>query len=359
MKQKTPSAFVVGLAFFSMLFGSGNLIFPLMLGAKYENYFLLSSLAFIITAVFLPLLGVMAMVSAGGRYEKLLSELMPIRYARWFFLIVLVFWIPLGSGPRCVVLAQASINTYSPFFIPTWLFSLFFLSITYFAVQRKSSLIDILGKYLTPIMIISIFFIVLASLFSGTIDKSDLNGAEVFINSLVSGYFTQDLIAAIFFSSTLVGIINISSDNINDALKKTACGGVIAAFLLITVYTALMAASAVHKEHLANFSGDKLVSKVAQLALGTTFGSISSVAVSLACFTTAIALVTVFSQFLSHYIIPKSSTKTTVIITVVIIWFMSLIEFNGIMKLVEPAMKLIYPIIFVLVLRFLWVSKRV
>ena len=56
-EEKSPSVMVVGLALFSMFFGSGNLIFPLMLGAKYQNYFYLCALGFTLTAVLLPTLG--------------------------------------------------------------------------------------------------------------------------------------------------------------------------------------------------------------------------------------------------------------------------------------------------------------
>src|SRR5205085_2337390 len=106
--------------------------------------------------------------------------------------------------------------------------------------------------------------------------------------SLVDGYYTQDLIAAVFFSSSLVAMIHKSTGNMKTAMALTWRGGIIAVVLLAVLYAALMASSAIHGEYLVGLSGEHLVSTLARIALGPTFGAISSVAVSLACFTTEI-----------------------------------------------------------------------
>lgn len=356
--NKSPNTIIVGLAFFSMFFGSGNLIFPLMLGAQYESHFLISAAGFIITAVLLPTLGIIVMLLAKGRYERLFDGLLPSRYSRWFFLAVLAFWIPFGSGPRCVVLAHASISTYLPFTIPMWFFALIFLAIVYACVAGRSKVIDILGKFLTPVLLISIFAIVFTSFQHGDINVSSLDEKTVFLKSLIDGYYTQDLIAAVFFSSALLGMLNLNVDDKKTALKKTWRGGLIAVFLLAVLYMSLMAASAVHAEYLQNISGEQLVSRLAHIALGGAFGSISSVAVSLACLTTEIALVLVFADFLNQQAKHKKIEKFTLIFTLAIIWSMSQFDFSGIMAIIAPAMMVIYPILFILVLRLLWRSRN-
>src|SRR5580658_8076932 len=135
-----------------MFFGAGNLIFPLVLGARYESYFLICACGFIITAAFLPTFGILAMVKAGGHYQKLFSGLVSNKLARLFFLITLLFWIPLGSGPRCVILAYSSIHTYVSHMPPMWMFSLLFLVTVYACITSRQKVIDILGKILTPIL---------------------------------------------------------------------------------------------------------------------------------------------------------------------------------------------------------------
>ncbi|MCA9508645.1 MAG: branched-chain amino acid transport system II carrier protein, partial [Myxococcales bacterium] len=252
--KKPPSSFVVGLALFSMFFGSGNLIFPLMLGAQYQGYFYICAIGFVITAVALPTLGIMAMIPAQGHYDQLFDKLLEPKYSRWFFLLILLFWIPLGSGPRCVILAHASISTYVIGTPVMWLFSAIFLALVYFFVNNRKRLIELLGKILTPALLLSILCIVISSLVAkGDLDASDIPALEVFTKSLMDGYYTQDLIAAVFFSASLVSMLN---QNMNEklALKKTWRGGLVAVALLALFYGALMAASAIHAEYLSGLS---------------------------------------------------------------------------------------------------------
>ncbi|HXW60461.1 MAG TPA: branched-chain amino acid transport system II carrier protein [Myxococcota bacterium] len=358
-QHKYPSPLVVGLALFSMFFGSGNLIFPLMLGAKYEGYFYICALGFTITAVLLPTLGIMAMLPAQGHYEKLFEQLLPKRISRWFFFIALVAWIPLGSGPRCVLLAYASIKTYIPTLPHIWIFSLFFLAIVYFSLINRHRVIDFLGKILTPILLITIFAMIISSLITGgSLEIPEESPGKIFLNSLVDGYYTQDLIAAIFFSSALVTMIYKNTGSMRTALQKTWQGGLIAVALLALLYGALMASSAIHGEELAGLSGEQLVSKLAHITLGSTFGGISSVAVSLACLTTEIALVLVFADFLTEHLPHKHSRQACLLITLALIFLMSLLPFEGIMAVVAPAMQAIYPILFLLVLRTLWRARK-
>lgn len=356
--NKAPHTLVVGLAFFSMFFGSGNLIFPLMLGAHYEQHFLWCAAGFIITAVLLPTLGILAIIPVQGQYERLFTGLLPEKMARWFFFAILIFWIPLGSGPRCVVLAHASVSDFLPIKIPVWFFSIIFLAIVYVSVISRNKIIDILGKYLTPALVVSIFCIVFSSLNGGEITQTPMDQSLIFFESLRSGYYTQDLIAAVFFGSALIGMLNISSENQSQVLKKTWYAGLIAALMLAILYTALMAASAVHAKDLQHLSGEKLVSELAYLALGTTFGGLSSIAVSLACLTTEIALVLVFADFLQKNVFTKKSNHYSVLLTVVIIFVMSQLEYDSIMSIISLAMQIIYPILFLLVIRILYIFRR-
>jgi len=358
MAEKSPNSLVVGLAFFSMFFGSGNLIFPLMLGAQYQSLFLICAAGFVITAVLLPTLGILAMMPAHGRYEKLFSDFLPNDLSRWLILAILLFWIPLGSGPRCVVLAHASIQTYFPYTIPVWLFALLFLAVVYFCVVSRNQVINILGKFLTPLLLISIAAIVVTSCIHGEIETSDKEPFKVFFESVIDGYYTQDLIAAVFFSSALVSMLKACGSNQAECMKKTWQGGLIAVVLLTILYAALMASSAIHAQSLHNLSGEKLVSTLAHIALGKTFGSISSIAVSLACLTTEIALVIVFADFLNHHFFRRHNTKHAILVTLTIIWFMAQLQFGGIMAVVAPAMKIIYPLLFLLVIRYLWRQRN-
>jgi LIVCS family branched-chain amino acid:cation transporter len=64
----------------------------------------------------------------------------------------------------------------------------------------------------------------------------------------------------------------------------------------------------------------------------------------MACLTTAIALAAVFSDFLHRVIFKnKVSYSTCLIITLVLNYFISILEFTGIMKFLAPILEVCYP----------------
>ena len=83
---------------FSMFFGAGNLIFPPQLGAQagVDTWFAMAGLA--VSAVFLPLLGVIAVVRAGSLTE-LASRVHPA-FATVFTVLIYLSIGPLPGHPQ-------------------------------------------------------------------------------------------------------------------------------------------------------------------------------------------------------------------------------------------------------------------
>ena len=65
-KLSTKQFWMVGLMLFSLFFGAGNLIFPPMVGKMSGTSMYSSMLFFSITAVVLPVLGVIAVAKSKG-----------------------------------------------------------------------------------------------------------------------------------------------------------------------------------------------------------------------------------------------------------------------------------------------------
>ena len=59
----TRQRIIVGITFFSMFFGAGNLIFPPYLGALAGNRTLVGMVGFVVSAVGLPILGVIVVLA--------------------------------------------------------------------------------------------------------------------------------------------------------------------------------------------------------------------------------------------------------------------------------------------------------
>ncbi|MEK6733628.1 MAG: branched-chain amino acid transport system II carrier protein, partial [Pseudomonadota bacterium] len=78
--------------------------------------------------------------------------------------------------------------------------------------------------------------------------------------------------------------------------------------------------------------------------LGHNFAIIFAALVFLACVTTAIAAITVWSDFIILYF-PKFNYKAVLIVSLTISYFVSLSGFSSLMKLLGPVLNVTYPIL--------------
>lgn len=352
MSNKQPGYFIVGLALFSMFFGSGNLIYPLMLGRDAGESFMISALGFVLSAVLLPCFGIIAISFAEGNYEKIFGSMFKEKISLALIFIILLSFIPFGAGPRCVVLAHASLKTFMPM-LPLWLFGLLFLGIVGYLVNDRSHLLDVLGRVLTPLLLLCVSIMVVSAFIHGEVDPPTAAPMDLFVNSLFEGYNTQDLMSSLFFSSSLIMLMKSSIPKKQEMIFTMLKGAVVGIVLLTTLYVLLIAASSLHSDVLIGHSGIDLVSILARHTLGPQFGLVAGVAVALACLTTAVALIMAFSEFLSNHFMMKRYAYLALPLSLLSVYLTSLLEFEGIMAIISPLMKIIYPIILIVVARYL------
>ena len=84
MKKLMSSVLITtSLAIFSMLFGAGNLMFPINVGLTAGDQNLLAIFSFMITAILLPLLGIATIILFNGDYEAFFNRLGTIPAPLW------------------------------------------------------------------------------------------------------------------------------------------------------------------------------------------------------------------------------------------------------------------------------------
>lgn len=353
MRPSKPSYIVVGLALFCMFFGSGNLIYPLMLGRDAGSDFLISAFGFVLSAVFIPCLGVIAIAFAEGNYQKIFAAMFRPQISLILIFIVLLSFVPFGAGPRCVVLAHASLKSFVP--MPDlWIFSALFLALVWYLIHDRRHLIDNLGKILTPLLLVSTFIMVISAFIHGEVDPPTASPLTLFTSSLLEGYNTQDLFSSLFFSSSLIYLMKSSFDKKSEMITTMLKGSAVGILLLTVLYIFLIASSSLHSDILIGHSGVDLVSILARHTLGPNWGLVAGFAVGLACLTTAVALIMAFSEFLCAQILVKKYHKLAVPISLSCVYLTSLLKFEGIMAVISPLMKIIYPLILLIVLRYLF-----
>src|ERR1700722_17804496 len=102
--KKHYGIIIAGLALFSMFFGAGDLIWPLILGgdAGDKNFYAMCGL--LITGVTLPLLGLIAMMLFRGDYRAFFGQTGKI--PGWILIFVIQAILgPFGSLPRLITLS--------------------------------------------------------------------------------------------------------------------------------------------------------------------------------------------------------------------------------------------------------------
>ena len=204
MNKKTKDYIVIGFAIFSLFFGSGNLIFPPKLGETVGNQFYLGIIGFCLTGVIFPVLGLIACIKTHGNFEELFEKV-GIKFSKAFSILLVLLIGPIVAIPRTAA------TTFSLAVEPNFHhlniieFLIVFLLIDFFLVIRPSKIIEIVGTYLTPILLLILFTLIIKGIIAPISSYSTLVPVNSFPRALTDGYETMDTIASIIFAGLIMG----------------------------------------------------------------------------------------------------------------------------------------------------------
>lgn len=338
-----------GLAMFSMFFGSGNLVFPLMVGQTSGGHFGLASLGIILTGVLVPFLGILAMLLFDGSAKDFFGRLgKPATF--WFPLIALSLMGPFGVLARCITVAHGAYCLLFPT-TPLWLFSLASCTLIFLLTVRKNRIVPLLGTFLTPVLLLSLAAIAVFGLLYADIPTAVPEMRwNSFKNGIFQGYQTMDLLAAFFFSAFVIKHLKKSQEETPErSLPIFLKASFIGAGLLSVIYVLLVLLGSMYSPQLSDIPPQEMLGFVAKAALGPWAAPIVALAVILACLTTGIVLTSLFADFLRKEV-SKEKIKNPIAIgiTLLIAFSTSTLEFSGIAKFLGPIMEAIYPALIVL-----------
>ncbi len=343
--KKIISVFLVGIALFSMFFGGGNLTFPLWSGIQSESL-LSTTLGFLISGVIIPFYGIMIGLYFKGDYKKCLGVFgKPIAHLLIFSL--LFFWIPLGSGPRCNQLAYGAFNQMG-ISAPFWLYSGIYSIAVFFLTYKKNRILDILGNFITPILLVSlIFFVYLGYVNAGNnIQHASFDWSE-FGKSFSSGYNTMDFIATIFFTSTIISLIKAKGKGTFN-IKHVYYSCFIAIFMLSVVYIGMIFVGKLNADLLSNISRDQLLAFLGKSVFQEKYHALLFSVITLSCLTTSVALALVFSDYLRETVFNnKIGYKGCLAISIFVSFLLSIIGFEPLAAIIAWAMSILYPVLLV------------
>lgn len=355
MVNKLYVVFITGFALFSMFFGSGNLVFPIMAGQESSGALFFSALGFLLTGVAVPFLGVFGMLLYKGDLSQFFNCLGK-RATFWFSLFALAIMGPFGVLARCLTVAHGSLRLLLPdASLP--ITSLLLCGVIFILTMNKNKIVTLLGTILTPLLLLSLAAIAFFGLRDGTWPAAtNQTGWEALKLGFFQGYQTMDLLAAFFFSTFVIKHLqkftsSTAAPNNHNALKIFIQSSFVGAAVLSLVYIALVILGGKHSDLLTNTPPQEMLGAIAMAVLGPIAAPAICLTVVLACLTTAIVLTSLFADFLQKEVCNQQlGNKRALLITLAISFFISTLDFAGIASFLGPILETIYPSLIMLTL---------
>mgnify|MGYP003444646028 FL=1 len=356
---RTRDIVALGFMTFALFIGAGNIIFPPIVAQQAGEHVWLAAFGFLITAVGLPVITIIALSRVEGSIQILSSPLGKIAS------LILTITCYLTVGPLFATPRTATVSYEIGFssYLGTSSSSLLIYSAIYFSVVTLISLypnkiLDTVGYVLSPLKILSLAILGIAAMMipTGFVPPAINNYVDSPVSEgFVNGYLTMDTLGALVFGIVIIQAIRSRGvSNPKLITRYAVIASIISGIGLTVVYLSLFKLGLGSHEVAANASnGAVILHAYVQHAFGDLGSIFLSAMIFIACMVTAIGLTCACAEYFSS--ITKIGYKVWVFI---LIGFSFIISNLGLTKLIAfsvPALSAIYPpAIVVIMLSFGW-----
>ncbi|CEK12043.1 branched-chain amino acid transport system II carrier protein [Legionella hackeliae] len=357
--QQYKSIFIYGFAIFAMFFGSGNLVFPLQIGEAAGNHWMVGFIGLLLTGILLPLTGLFVIKLYQGNYQAFFGEAGKVAA----FLLPLFMLSLLGSFgvvPRCITVAYGSFNYLLPQ-IKLIHFSLLFCVITFFLCLNDKVMVKILGKWMSPILLITLSVLIVIAIFKAPSATESISGKQAFNYGFITGYQTMDLFAAFFFSALIFTQIQQSLPNASarQVLLFAIKPSILGASLLALIYLGFVFLGSHYSPLIAGIKPELMLPSIAKQAMGNYATFFMGIAMFFSCLTTAVALNNLYARYLCSLLkLEDKKFYLILLFTTGLSFIISLLDFRGIAAFLAPILELTYPGIIALTLMAIVIKGR-
>ncbi len=350
-RKKILDVLVIGFALFAMFFGAGNLIFPPFLGMETAHNWPLAFLCYFIADVGLALLAVYAMVRFEDVSIDSITQVLGKKASILLNTLVVLCIGPLLALPRTA--ATTFEMAIMPFFPTTnsWIFGAIFFALTLFLTLRPSGAVDIVGKYLTPCLVVCLLVLIILGILDPIGPIITTESAHAVSEGILAGYQTMDVLAAMIFISLAVSAAQKKGYYGKDTSSVVLLAGLVSAAALFIIYGGLcyLGATASSQAHWYT-TPTTLTVAVTQAIAGHYGVLLLAIIVTFACLTTSIGLTSACAGYFSHLSGNKVSEPICVIIIVVFSYVVSNFGISTIIQFSSPILSILYPVVIVLIL---------
>ncbi len=341
--RQYKSTLIYGFAIFAMFFGSGNLVFPIQTGFLTGSNWFLGFMGLFLTGILLPFLGLLVIKLHKGSYNAFFNEAGSLAG----ILIPLFTLSLLGSFavvPRCIIVAYGSIASIYPEMSLT-VFSLIFCVITFLFCMKDKIMMSILGKWMSPILLIALFILIIVGFNKATLPE--IGSDKPFTEGFLIGYQTMDLFAAFFFSALVFGQIQNSlpsSTSHKEIIRMAIKPSILGAVLLGLIYLGFVFLGSHYSTILNNVAPESMLPTIANHIIGNSAALFLAVAMLFSCLTTAVALNNIYSRYIySSLRLKDDSFWIILLFTTTVAFLVSLLDFKGIANFLAPILEASYP----------------
>ncbi|OUN20661.1 branched-chain amino acid transport system II carrier protein [Flavonifractor sp. An82] len=356
MQLKGKNLLLVGFTLFSMFFGAGNLIFPPGIAAQAGTATWPAFVGLAISAVGLPVLGVVAVARSGG-LDTLCSRVHPL------FSMAFTIAAYLAIGP-CLAIPRTATTSFemaippfagpdAPLSLFRLIYSLVFFSAALFIALRPEKLTDRLGKIMCPILVVLIVVTFAGCLVNPLSGYGAASGDYVthpVVKGFLEGYQTMDTIAALAFG--IVIAVNIRARGVKEesaVVKGTIRSGIIAGVMLLIVYAMLAHIGALSGGAIPNpTDGAAALTNVVGLLFGPVGNALLAAIFIIACFNVCVGLISSCGEFF-HKLFPKLSYRGWAVLFAVVSMVISNAGLAQIISVSAPVLGVLYPMAIVLI----------
>lgn len=350
--HKRSDPLVIGLALFAMFFGAGSLIFPPYLGMESGTQWFLGFLLFIIMDVGLAFVTMVAMINGDGSISGV-TGVIGKSPALILNTAVVVCIGPLLAIPRTAATTyEMTITPIIPGTSPV-LVAVIFFTLVFVLTIKPSKVVDIVGKFLTPLMVAALIVLVVAGVISplGPISEPAIN--NVVAEGIINGYQAMDVLGALGFAIVICSTVTDRGyTEYKERTRITTISCILAGVLLFIIYCGLTYLGATYStlDNIANVNQASLIVTITECLLGR-FGVIMlGIIVGLACLTTAIGLTAAAAEYFES--ITHSKLKYGVVVGIICVFSAVVSSFglSAIISIATPILCVVYPVIVCLIL---------
>lgn len=350
-KNHLKDCVVIGFALFSMFFGAGNVIFPPYLGLQSGSEWLLGFVAYYISDIGLAMLTIFVLLRTDGP-DGITGHLGKVPAALLMSVVVLCI------GPL-VAIPRTAATTFEMSVLPllpsasSLVVSIIFFALILLLCIKESAVVDIVGKVLTPLLLLGLLVLIIKGIVSPLGTPSDMTWVDSVVSTgLKAGYQTMDVLAAMVFG--IIILKSAADKGYKDSAERNGVvqgAAILSGVLLLIVYLGLAYLGAsVSRIYKTPLTRAELIINIVTLLLGKVGVAVFGIVVALACVTTAVALVSSAASFFCN--LSGGKIKYSLLVTIICVFSAAAanLGLDRIIAFASPILNVVYPPMLVIIL---------